>query len=285
MKNKIESKIREVRKVYKAVNTSDGAGVSLKRSLGMPDMSYIDPFLMLDEFGSDKPGEYIAGFPSHPHRGFETVTYMLNGSVRHEDSAGNVGELHSGGIQWMTAGRGVIHSEMPIQEEGLMRGFQLWVNLPKNQKMREPRYQNIEPQEVPELKLANGGVIRVVAGEAEKVKGPVAGVVTEPIYLDVTLPPGGEYIHEVPPAHNAFAYPFEGSADFGSGGQVEKSNLVVFSWGHSIQVKAGQAGVRYLLLAAHPIGEPIFRGGPFVMNTREEVMQAFSDYEHGRFSI
>ncbi|MDH4263882.1 MAG: pirin family protein [Spirochaetia bacterium] len=278
MENK---KIREVIKVFKAVNTSDGAGVSLKRSIGMPEISYVDPFLMLDEFGSDIPGQYIAGFPSHPHRGFETVTYMLNGSVRHEDSVGNVGELHSGGVQWMTAGRGVIHSEMPMQDEGLMRGFQLWVNLPKAEKMREPRYQNIEPNDVPEVKLSNGGLIRVVAGEVENTKGPVEGIVTEPVYLDVQLPPQAEYIHYTPAAHNVCSYPFEGSADFGSG-QIERSHAVAFSWGHFVHVKAGKNGVRYLLIAAHPIGEPVFRGGPFVMNTRDEIIQAYRDYDDGK---
>ena len=273
---------RKISRVIRAENTSDGAGVRLKRSIGLPDVDYIDPFLLLDEFSSDSPDDYIAGFPSHPHRGFETVTYMLNGSMKHEDSAGNSGILETGSVQWMTAGRGIIHSEMPMQKNGLMRGFQLWVNLPAQHKMMPPRYQDIAPQQVPEIKRENGVVIRILAGEAEGVRGPVEGIITEPVYLDVTMPPHTDWSHDLPDGHCAFAYPFEGEVDFGAG-MVKKSNLVEFATSGVMEAKTGKEGGRFILLAAKPLGEEIYRHGPFVMTTRDEILQAIEDYNKGRF--
>ena len=278
---KMSNTTRKVAAVHKALNTSDGAGVKLKRSIGMPDLDYIDPFLLLDEFSSDSPDEYIAGFPSHPHRGFETVTYMLNGSMKHEDSAGNKGELHSGSIQWMTAGSGIVHSEMPMQKDGLMRGFQLWVNLPQKYKMMKPRYQDIAPDEVPVMQI-NGGWIRILAGNLHGLTGPVQGIVTEPLYIDVELTPAADVTLDVPAGHSVFAYPFEGSVDFGSG-EIQKSNLVEFADGNTVVARAGKSGGRFILLAARPIGEEIFRHGPFVMTTRDEILTAIKEYNNGTF--
>jgi hypothetical protein len=278
----MNGKLRAVKRTFRAEHTSDGGGVRLKRSIGMPDFSHVDPFLLLDEFYSESAEDYIAGFPSHPHRGFETVTYMISGSMKHEDSAGHSGVLKSGSVQWMTAGRGIVHSEMPLQDEGLMHGFQLWVNLPRSEKMRPPRYQNIEPEDIPEILLDGGGKIRVIAGSVGDVTGPVRGVVTEPIYLDVMLPAGLIYEHQTASDHSVIAYPFEGSCDPGYG-EVDRGTLIVFGGGEVVRIHAGAQGVRYLYLAARPLREPIFRGGPFVMNTREEVQRAFEDYSSGRF--
>lgn len=270
-------------KVVAGEKTSDGAGVKLVRSLGGAQLSVLDPFLLLDEFHSDDPNDYMAGFPSHPHRGFETVTYMLAGLMEHVDSHGHKGVLKGGGVQWMTAGRGIVHSEFPKQKDGLLRGFQLWVNLPASEKMREPRYQNIEPGEVPVVKRADGAVIRVVAGEAEGKTGPVKGIVTDPFFIDVVLPPGGAYSHGVPKGHSAFAYVFEGAVEIG-GASVKSSALAAFSYdGDEINITAGPKGARFLLVAARKIDEPVARYGPFVMNTDEELEQAFDDYRNGRF--
>lgn len=269
---------RKVISTFAAVNTSDGAGVRLKRSIGMPDLSFIDPFLLLDEFSSENPDDYIAGFPPHPHRGFQTVTYMLNGRMQHRDSAGHTGELQSGGVQWMSAGRGVMHSEMPLQTEGRMRGFQLWVNLPRAQKMSEPRYQEFSPDQIPEKELSPGSKIKVIAGEVAGLRGPVSGVTTDPLYIDVTLAPESEFFIETETAHNAFAYPFEGSVEF-AGTLVETGIVAQFSKGAGVLAKGGPQGGRFILLAAQPIEEPVYRGGPFVMNTREEVRQAFEDFQ------
>ena len=274
---------RTIMKVVTGKKTSDGAGVKLVRSLGTAQLSVLDPFLMLDEFRSDDPNDYIAGFPDHPHRGFETVTYMLAGLMEHGDSHGHKGVLKGGGAQWMTAGRGIVHSEMPKQKDGLIWGFQLWINLPASEKMREPRYQNIEPEQIPEVRRADGAVIKVVAGEADGATGPVKGVVTEPLYIDVALPPGVAYTHSVPNGHSAFAYLFEGSAEIG-GASVKASALAAFAYdGDEVKVTAGPDGARFLLLAAKKIGEPVARYGPFVMNTDEELEQAFDDYRNGRF--
>ncbi len=274
---------RTLMKVVTGKKTSDGAGVKLVRSLGTAQLSVLDPFLLLDEFHSDDPNDYMAGFPSHPHRGFETVTYMLAGLMEHVDSHGNKGVLKGGGVQWMTAGRGIIHSEFPKQKDGLLRGFQLWVNLPASEKMREPRYQNIEPGEVPVVKRADGAVIRVVAGEAAGATGPVKGIVTDPLFIDVALPPGVAYSHGVSKGHSAFAYVFEGAAEIG-GASVNSSALAAFSYdGDEVNITAGPKGARFLLVAARKIGEPVARYGPFVMNTDKELEQAFDDYRNGRF--
>ena len=248
----------------------------------------LDPFLLLDEFGSEEGADYIGGFPDHPHRGFETVTYMLDGLMRHEDSTGAGGTLGPGSVQWMTAGRGIVHSEMPQQEDGLMRGFQLWVNLPAAEKMCAPRYQNLEPDEIPEVEVDGGVRIRVIAGEAGGVSGAVNGVAVDPIYLDILLP--AETLHRqlIPDSHTALCYVFEGdvaivsSAD-GSAVEVPHHTLAVLGGGEAVEMRAGAAGGRALLVAGKPLSEPVVRYGPFVMNTREEIEQAIHDYRAGRF--
>ncbi|MES0489459.1 MAG: pirin family protein [Leptospirales bacterium] len=279
----MEKSIKKVTGSFEAQQTSDGAGVKLLRAIGTDSVNYVDPFLLLDEFASDNPGDYIAGFPAHPHRGFETVTYMIEGKMKHEDSTGETGILSSGSVQWMSAGKGVVHSEMPMQEEGAMRGFQLWVNLPATHKMMEPRYQNIDADKIPQITLEGGGYIKAIAGKVEDIQGPVNGIITDPTYLDVYLAPYQEYTHTVEETHSVFAYPFEGAVDFGSG-PVQRGHVVTFAEGDTIRTLAGEGGGRYLFLTAKPISEPIFRGGPFVMNTREQIIQAFSDYETGKFT-
>jgi redox-sensitive bicupin YhaK (pirin superfamily) len=279
---------RSIAKVAKAMKTSDGAGVRLQRSLGTPEVPLVDPFLMLDEFRSDDPSDYIAGFPPHPHRGFETVTYMLAGSMQHKDSVGNTGDLRAGSVQWMTAARGIIHSEMPKQVDGLMWGFQLWVNLPAKDKLGDPRYQDIDPSEIPEQPLPGGGAVRVVAGQFADRVGPVGGVATEPIMLDVALPAGGSLDVPLPEGHNGFAYVFEGRAKLGDrDAAIERGYLAVLERdGDGLRiVAAGSEGTRVLLVAGKPIGEPVARHGPFVMNTREELEQAFRDYQSGRLTM
>lgn len=274
---------RSIETVFRAIPTSDGAGVRLARSLGTPKLPALDPFLMLDEFRSDNPGDYIAGFPSHPHRGFETVTIMLAGSMQHKDSVGNTGNLRAGSVQWMTAGRGIIHSEMPQQVDGLMWGFQLWVNLPAKDKMVEPRYQDIDPVEIPTVEIPEGSV-RVLAGTLQDVTGPIGGVATEPILFDVTLTAGASLDLSVPATHNAFLYPFEGAAKFGDQ-LVERGHLVATRRdGDTVTVTASDEGARVLLVAGKPIEEPIARYGPFVMNTEAELVKAFEDYRAGRLA-
>ncbi|MFM8586597.1 MAG: pirin family protein [Gammaproteobacteria bacterium] len=284
---------RVLQRVIAAQRTSDGAGVALYRSLGQSGFARLDPFLMLDEFGSDRPEEYIAGFPSHPHRGFQTVTYMLEGHMLHEDHLGHRGHLKSGGVQWMTAGRGIIHSEMPQQEQELMRGFQLWINLPAREKMCPAGYEDIEAERIPEV-TTDGATIKLIAGTIErdgkKVSGPVTGITTQPIFFDVALEPGVRFSETVPNAHSVFLYVFEGELSManpaeGPGADVlrlPKRHGGMLSAGESVVVEAGSAGARFLLLAAAPIGEPIVQYGPFVMNTREEIDQAIRDYQTGR---
>jgi quercetin 2,3-dioxygenase len=273
---------RAVVKVVAGQATSDGAGVRLKRTIGTHGLDHVDPFLLLDEFKSEQGSDYAAGFPDHPHRGFETVTYMLAGSMEHRDHAGNRGLLGPGSVQWMTAGRGIIHSEMPRQHDGLMWGFQLWVNLPARDKMAPPRYQDIPPERVPEAVTAEGARVRVLAGEAAGVTGPVEGIATQPLYLDVALPAGGRVVQPVPSGHNAFAYVFEGAVRFGAE-RVEAGHLGLLGPGDRVEAAADGGPARFLLLAAQPIGEPIARLGPFVMNTREELMQAVHDFQSGTF--
>ena len=276
---------RRVVRVIRGRETSEGAGVRLRRTLGGPEIDHLDPFLLLDEFKSDDRNDYIAGFPDHPHRGFETVTYMLAGAMRHRDSRGNQGDLTAGSIQWMTAGRGIIHSEMPRQQDGLMWGFQLWVNLPAAEKMREPRYQDIPPERVPEAAGGPGARVKVVAGRAAGVEGPVRDIVTGPLYLDVSLEAGAVFRQDVPAGHNAFAYVFEEEAELGleggAGTPVAAGHLAVLGEGDSFEARAAGRGARFLLVAARPIGEPIARYGPFVMNTREEIHQAVRDFQNG----
>lgn len=279
--------IRTIQQIIPAIDTSDGAGVQLKRSVGQRQSVRVDPFLMLDAFNSDNADDYIAGFPAHPHRGFETVTYMLNGSMIHRDHMGNEGELNPGGVQWMTAGRGVIHEERPQRSEGLMRGFQLWVNLPASEKMKPAHYQNIEPEQVPDVQLSSGGRVRVIAGqlalEDHTVTGPVTGVVAEPVYLDVRLQAGEVFSYPVPESHNLFLYPYEGTLTV-DGRSIATDQAVVLHNGDQVEITANQSGTSFLLLAGKPIGEPIAQYGPFVMNTMEEIDQALEDYREGRLT-
>ncbi|MBT3927308.1 MAG: pirin family protein [Rhodospirillaceae bacterium] len=281
-------KLRSVNNLVPATATSDGAGVKLNRTIGGPVLDNLDPFLLLDEFGSEEGADYIGGFPDHPHRGFETVTYMLNGLMRHEDSTGAGGTLGPGSVQWMTAGRGIVHSEMPQQEEGLMRGFQLWVNLPAVDKMCAPRYQNIEPAEIPEVEGADGVRIRVIAGEVDGTLGAVGGIAVEPTYLDILLPPDTSHSQPVASGHAAFCYVFEGevsiiAAEDGAATQVPHHTLAILSDGEGVRMRAGAEGGQALLIAGKPLGEPVVRYGPFVMNSREEIQQAIDDYRAGRF--
>ena len=263
---------------------SDGAGVKLTRVIGQPSLPDLDPFLMLDEFGSDKGADYIGGFPDHPHRGFETVTYMLAGRMRHGDNQGNVGLLRPGSVQWMTAGRGIIHSEMPEQEEGLMQGFQLWVNLPAKDKMTKPRYQDIDPENVPVVERADGTKVKVLVGSFDGVRGPVTDVATDPLYLDITLPAGVKASVPVAAEHNAFGYVFEGTAKIGAEAQlVERGQLAVLSLGDGVTVEGGPKGGRLILVAGRPLREPVAKYGPFVMNTPAEIHQAIADYQAGKF--
>jgi quercetin 2,3-dioxygenase len=275
-------KVREVAAVVAAVAATDGAGVKLWRSIGTPGLDNVDPFLMLDAFQTDHAADYIAGFPDHPHRGFETVTYMVEGRMRHHDNQGNSGLLRSGGAQWMTAGRGIVHSEMPEQVEGAMSGFQLWVNLPAGEKMRAPRYQDIEPEDIPEVTTASGVRIRVVAGEAAGATGPVDGIYTRPLFLDIALPAGATHDQPVTRGHSAFAYVFEGAAVIAAR-RVKSRELGVLGDGDIVTLGGGDGGGRLILVAGTPLNEPIARYGPFVMNTREEILQAVNDYQEGRF--
>jgi redox-sensitive bicupin YhaK (pirin superfamily) len=275
---------RSVTRIVNAQEASEGAGVRIRRTIGTPALDHLDPFLLLDEFKSDRASDYLAGFPDHPHRGFETVTYMLAGSMEHRDHKGNQGNLVAGSVQWMTAGRGIVHSEMPRQDRGLMWGFQLWVNLPAREKMREPRYQDVPPERIPEVE-ADGARVRVIAGQAAGATGPVAEVATRPLYLDVRLEPRRAYEQALPAGHSAFAYVFEGEAEIGPGDarRVAVGQLAVLGEGGRFVARAGESGARLLLVAAAPLREPIARYGPFVMNTREEIAQAFRDFQSGTF--
>jgi redox-sensitive bicupin YhaK (pirin superfamily) len=272
---------RAVTKVVRGRATSDGGGVKLVRVIGGPALPDLDPFLMLDEFRSDEAADYMAGFPDHPHRGFETVTYMLAGRMRHGDHKGNVGLLQPGSVQWMTAGRGIVHSEMPQQEDGLMWGFQLWVNLPAKDKMIEPRYQEFSPDAIPELAL-DGARVRVIAGRFGKIEGPVRAVATEPLYLDVTLMPDAALDVPVPDGHAAFAYVFDGAVEIG-GKTIQCGELAVLGEGASVALKAGPELGRLILVAGKPLREPVVKYGPFVMNTPQQIHEAIADFSEGRF--
>jgi redox-sensitive bicupin YhaK (pirin superfamily) len=282
---------RELQGIIESVAASDGAGVKLRRSLGQSPFARLDPFLMLDEFSSFDANDYIAGFPAHPHRGFETVTYLLDGHMLHEDHLGNRGDLKSGAVQWMTAGRGIIHSEMPQQEHGRMRGFQLWINLPAREKMKPASYRDIGPAEIPAVPLPGGGRAKVIAGTLESggrsVPGPIQGLATDPLYIDVELPAGAAFAQPVAGSRNAFIYVFEGSLSVGA--PAAARTLVthaagVLAKGDQVEVTAGADGARFLLLAGRPLGEPVVQHGPFVMNTREEIEQAIRDYQSGELT-
>jgi quercetin 2,3-dioxygenase len=282
MTNQVHSPRRVERQVA-GQPTSDGAGVKLTRVLTQDLQRRLDPFLMLDAFGTDNPGDYIGGFPDHPHRGFETVTYMIAGRMRHRDSGGNEGLLSNGGVQWMTAGRGVIHSEMPEQEDGRMEGFQLWLNLAAKDKMRPASYRDIPAEQVPEAKLP-GAIVRVIAGASHGVAGAVAREGTQPLYLDIHLEPGARFEQQLPAAHNALVYVYRGEVAIGEA-KVPMQRMAVLAntpASDGVVLQAVGAPARALLLAGAPLNEPIAQYGPFVMNTRDELMQAMADYQGGK---
>ncbi|MDC0662288.1 pirin family protein [Marinobacter sp. SS21] len=277
---------RTIRQIIPAMETSDGAGVRIKRSLGQSQAVRMDPFLMLDEFGSEQASDYIAGFPAHPHRGFETVTYMIEGHMLHEDHLGNRGNLKNGGVQWMTAGRGIIHSEMPQQDEGMMRGFQLWLNLPAAEKLKPAGYRDIQAEEIPRLTF-DGGAIKLIAGSLvlndQSHRGAVNGGSTRPVYLDIELNANGELSLPLDVELNALLYLYEGNARL-AGDELHRSAATLLGAGDSLTLRGGPNGARLLLIAGKPIAEPIVQYGPFVMNSREEIEQALADYRDGRLT-
>jgi redox-sensitive bicupin YhaK (pirin superfamily) len=278
---------RRLERLVRGQDTSDGAGVKLKRVLTHDLQQRLDPFLMLDAFGSDKPGDYIAGFPDHPHRGFETVTYMIAGRMRHRDSGGYEGLLENGGVQWMTAGRGLVHSEMPEQEEGVMEGFQLWLNLPSQRKMCDPWYRDIPSGEIPEVRLPGNICVRVIAGSCAGVAGAIAREQTEPLYLDVHFETAEALLSKpLPSHHNAFVYAYRGALDVVGSPDVQTVPVgymgLLRNEGDGLVLR-GQAGTRAIVIAGQPLREPIAQYGPFVMNTREQLMQAVEDFRAGKF--
>lgn len=280
---------RELERVIPGIETSDGAGVKIKRSVGQHQHARVDPFLMLDEFGSHSANDYIAGFPPHPHRGFETVTYMLEGHMLHEDHLGNKGHLRNGDVQWMTAGKGIIHSEMPQQEEGAMRGFQLWINLPAAEKMKPAFYRDIAATEIPRVILPQGGAIKVIANEVSinnvPVRGPIHGLTTEAIYWDIELPDEITFEHSLPDYHNTLLYVYEGSVVVGDlQRKLAKGHTGILSKGDRFSIKAVDGPARLLVLSGKPLNEPIAQYGPFVMNTSDEIEQAIQDYRIGRLT-
>ncbi len=274
---------RHITRRIRGTDTADGAGVKLKRIIGQAGLDMLDPFLLLDEFRSDSADDYIAGFPEHPHRGFETVTYMLAGHMRHQDNHGNTGDLAPGSVQWMTAGRGILHSEMPQQENGLMWGFQLWVNLPAKDKMTAPRYQDIAAERIPLVHPADGVEVRVIAGDLAGATGPVEGIATAPVYLDVSLQPGASLVLDLPEGHHGFAYVFDGESALVGGEALQRSELGVLSEGGQLQLLGGDKPSRLLVVAGRPLKEGVARYGPFVMNTPEQIHQAIADFRAGKF--
>lgn len=294
---------RSIKKIIKSMPTIEGAGVHLKRAFGFNLVPQLDPFLLLDDFHSDEPSEYIMGFPWHPHRGIETITYMLSGEVEHGDSMGNKGLIEPGDVQWMTAGSGVIHQEMPKAKEGTaLWGFQLWANLPASNKMMEPRYQEVKSHQIPEVVTGNNVVIKVICGEVDGKKGPVKGIVTDPEYIDITIPPGTSYSHPTRSGYTVFVYVIEGDGSFGKEQEpysfevegakyfdlnepshIGPENLVMFDDGDEIISTAGNKGLRFLLVSGKPINEPVAWYGPIVMNTQEELKVAFKEYRNGTF--
>jgi redox-sensitive bicupin YhaK (pirin superfamily) len=291
MKNGRENlmNVRKVQDIIEPQFVTEGAGVRLRRSIATRRLDYLDPFLLFDHFGSDDPNDYLAGFPMHPHRGIETVTYMMAGLVDHKDSLGNSGTVGAGDVQWMTSGSGILHEEMPRPKDGKMYGFQLWVNLPARLKMTRPRYQDVPSAGIPEILREDGVRIRVIAGEVNGVRGAVTEIYAEPEYLDVSVPSGRSFGQPVPEGHTAFAYVFEGEGVFGGdagggrGTTVSATRLAVFGDGAGVSVRAPDRSVRFLLLSGRPLGEPVARYGPFVMNTKEEIEQALADLRHGTF--
>ena len=282
--------IRKIQQLIQGMPASDGAGVKLIRSLGSANHLRVDPFLMLDAFSSENPDDYVAGFPAHPHRGFETVTYLLDGHMLHEDHLGNKGNLKSGAVQWMTAGRGIIHSEMPQQTEGRMRGFQLWINLPAQEKMKPAAYRDIPAASIPLADWPGGGRIKVIAGTlqtpAGALAGPIQGLSTAPVYLDIALDANGVFEHALPSGHNAFVYVYEGDVQIGaeSPRALPQRSAGILSAGNAVRIAAAGEGARLILLAARPLNEPVAQYGPFVMNTAAELEQAVRDYQTGRLT-
>ncbi|MGI9259627.1 MAG: pirin family protein, partial [Gammaproteobacteria bacterium] len=278
---------RSATKVVDGMPTSDGAGVNLTRLIGMPGLDMLDPFLLLDSIRSDDPNDYIAGFPPHPHRGFETVTYILAGKMRHKDSTGREGVIEAGGVQWMTAGSGIIHSEMPEQEEGLLYGFQLWVNLPATLKMTAPEYREYPAEDIATETRDAGVTVRVITGTTSQgTQGPVRNVVTEPLFIDVDLPAGARFTEDLPESHGAFIHLVKGQVSVegpAGGAEVTAGALAVLEDGQQVSLVAGEEGARLLLVAGRRLDEPVARYGPFVMNTQAELMQAAADYQSGRF--
>jgi hypothetical protein len=279
---------RGLQEVVTPIAASDGAGVRLKRSIATERLDHLDPFFLFDHFGSENPNDYIAGFPMHPHRGIETVTYMLDGSVSHKDSLGNAGVIGAGDVQWMTAGSGILHEEMPKAGPRRLDGFQIWVNLPRKLKMTKPRYQDVPAGKIPEVTRSDGARIRVVAGEVDGVQGVVREIFADPSYLDVSLPAGGSLEQPVPRGHTAFLYVFQGEVTVGGSGPargtaIPAPRLAILKDGDVVRVHAGGAPARFLLLSAQPLHEPYARYGPFVMNTREEIAQALVELREGTF--
>ncbi|MEK8089028.1 pirin family protein [Thermithiobacillus plumbiphilus] len=271
---------RSIQQLIRARPVSEGAGVTVHRTIGTPALRQLDPFLMLDHFGSNNPDEYIAGFPEHPHRGFITFTYMLDGHMQHQDSMGNRGDLRAGGAQWMKAASGVIHSEMPQQTNGLLRGFQLWINLPAREKMNDPEYQEFTPEAIPEVNR-DGERVRVLLGQYGETRGPISDPNTQAQYLDVTLAAGHAFRQDLRENDTAFIYVFEGSAALG-GSDLPQHSLAVLSPGDAVELVAGPDGARFILVAGKPVGEPVVQYGPFVMNSREEIEQALMDYRDNK---
>ncbi len=295
--------VRPIQKIWKSEPTTEGAGVQLKRAFGFREPAQFDPFLLLDDFRSDNPADYVAGFPWHPHRGIETITYVMDGEVEHEDSLGNGGKIGAGDVQWMTAGSGILYQEMPKgSRTGRMYGFQLWANLPASQKMMDPRYRDVRHDTIPVVKMHDGATIRLIAGSVEGAQGPVRDIVTEPAYMDVSLPAGTEFVHPVPVGHTVFAYVIDGEAYFAPNRDAfayesvgvnyfdlevpclcGSGTLVLYGDGASIHVTAESRSARFLLASGKPIGEPIAWYGPIVMNTRDELRVAFEEFEKGTF--
>ena len=280
------SAIRKIEKVLKARPTLEGAGVHLKRAFGNQHVGLLDPFLLLDDFHSSKPAEYLKGFPWHPHRGIETITYVLNGKVEHGDSMGNKGVILPGDVQWMTAGSGIIHQEMPKgQKDSLMWGFQLWANLPASHKMMDPRYRDVKQHQIPEVQLDNDVSVKVICGEVKGIKGPVQDIVADPEYFDISMDPNTVFSHPVKEGYTAFAYVIggEGTFDQKDGHPVNNRDLVLFGNGTSIWARSSGRGFRFLFFSGKPIHEPVAWRGPIVMNTTDELRQAFREYEEGTF--